>query len=145
MTKNNSDNDHHRTNNSMGQRDSQPSHIAAHLNMTIVPSGLKAGKLRWLSICTRLGSSPNTDPEMECVCVGGVSQNRGQVIAHVRRFPGKMTRYRWRFEKVGSRARHLFNIVRADAHCVEDEDDQSSPIVDWLTRVRVIGFVVFVS
>lgn len=38
------------------------------LNITIVPSGLKAGKLRWLSICTKLGSSPKTDPEMECVC-----------------------------------------------------------------------------
>lgn len=40
-----------------------------YLNITIVPSGLKAGKLRWLSICTKLGSSPKTDPEIECVCV----------------------------------------------------------------------------
>lgn len=36
-----------------------------YLNMTMVPSGLNAGKLLCWSICTKFGSSPNTDPEIE--------------------------------------------------------------------------------
>lgn len=50
--------------------------------MMMVPSGLKAGKLRCWSICTKLGSSPNTDPEIECVCVQGVRElgERGHFV-----------------------------------------------------------------